>query len=125
MGNTAGKFDDLQTALNVALGVRNHFAVFRRQKFRELVHICFQQFLEPEHDARAPLRVCGGPFGLGGQRSLHGFVKVSRRAHANLRLHLPCAGVENIAGARVASGLVRAGNKMVNLSHNNLPSPVT
>jgi hypothetical protein len=62
--DAAAEFDDLEPALDVALGVGDHLAMLGRQQVRELVHVRFDQRLEVEHHARAALRV--------GHARLHG-----------------------------------------------------
>jgi hypothetical protein len=55
------ELDHLQAALDVAAAVGEHLAVLAREQSRQLVHVHFQQALELEHHARAPLRIDARP----------------------------------------------------------------
>src|SRR3546814_8993497 len=60
MGDAAGEFDDFQAALDVALRVGQHLAMFGGEQQGQFVHILFDQLLEAEHDAGAALGVGRG-----------------------------------------------------------------
>ncbi len=71
MRDAAGEFDDFKPALNIALRIRDHLAMFGAEQMGEFVHMLFDQRLKREHDARTPLWVGRGPCGLGCQRLRH------------------------------------------------------
>src|SRR5439155_18323649 len=50
--DSAGELDHFEASLDRALGVGEHLAVLVRDEERELVHVPFDQFLEPEHHPR-------------------------------------------------------------------------
>jgi hypothetical protein len=99
MRDTDGEFDDLDTALDVTLGIGDRLAVLHGQQLGELVDVLVDQLDEPHHHPRPALRIPGGPFGLrlGGARDSG--VDVGRRAQQNLSLHPPRARVHHVSGA--------------------------
>ena len=97
MWNTATEFDHFQPALDVALGVGNHLAMFDRQKIGQLVHMRFDQFLELEHHPCASLRVGCCPCRLRRQRRVYGLVEHRCITEIHLALDAAVIRVENIA----------------------------
>ena len=61
MGHAAGKLNDIQAALNVAVGVGYYFAVFCSDQGRQLISIGFNQSFEVEQYARSALWVHAAP----------------------------------------------------------------
>ena len=61
MRYTAGKLNDIQAALNVAVGVGYYFAVFCSDQGRQLISIGFYQSFEVEQYARSALWVHVAP----------------------------------------------------------------
>jgi hypothetical protein len=57
----AGEFDDFDPALDVALGVGQHLAVFGREQLGQAVVFFGGQLQKFEHHPRAALRVGGRP----------------------------------------------------------------
>ena len=70
--DAAGELDDLEAALDVALGVGDGLAVLAREQLGELVVVALHQLQELHQDAGAPLRVGRGPFRLRGTGVLDG-----------------------------------------------------
>ena len=96
MRDTAGKLNHFQPTLHISLAIGNHLSMLRRQKRRQLIHIIFEQIFEFKHDAGAPLRIGGGPFGLHFFGRFHGCRNIVSAAQANVGLHLARIGVENL-----------------------------
>ncbi len=121
MRDAAGKFDDFQTALNIAFGIGNDLAVFGRQPMRQVVHIAFDQTLEFEHDTGAALRIGGGPGWKRprgrGDRGRH-FV-AGGQGHA--RLNLAGIGIEDVAKTLTGACNGLTGNIMGQGFHGALP----
>src|SRR3546814_18388063 len=107
MGDAAGEFDDFQAALDVALRVGQHLAMFGGEQQGQFVHILFDQFLEAEHDAGAALGVGRGPFGLGGKGGVDRLLKMGGGGEFQLGLDRAGGGVEDVgqAGAGLGGGL--------------------
>ena len=61
MGHAAGKLNDIQATLNVAVGVGYYFAVFFSDQGRQLISIGFDQCFEVEQYARSALWVHAAP----------------------------------------------------------------
>jgi len=99
MRDAAGELDNLQPALNVALGVGDHLAVFGRQEMRDLVHVLLDQRLERKHDAGAALRIRGGPSRERFRGGLHGCIDGFGGRERDLRLHRARVGIKNLAFA--------------------------
>ncbi len=57
MRDATGELDHLQTALDVAFGIRKDLAVLAGQQLGQLVHIGLDQTLELEHDAGTALGI--------------------------------------------------------------------
>src|SRR5690606_25986511 len=90
------KLDHFEAALDVALGVGDHLAVFAGEKLGERLHVGFDEALELEHHAGAALRVRAGP---GGERfcgGLNGEIDVAGRGEADLGLDVAGVGVEDV-----------------------------
>ena len=115
MRDAAAEFDDFEAALDIALRVGDDLAMLARQHVREAVHVGFDEALEFEHHARAPLRVGGSPGGLCLFRCGDRAFEERRVAERDLRLHAAAVGVEDVALARAAAGA--ADYVMVDLSH--------
>ena len=64
LGNAAGVFHDLKTALNRTLGIFKRLAVFHGGQRGQLFHVIFDKRLEAEHDTRTVLGRDSGPTGL-------------------------------------------------------------
>src|SRR6185369_3193168 len=101
--NAAAKFDDFEPALNVAFGVGDDLAMLGAQKVRELIHVPFDQLLEPEHHPGAALGVGRGPAGLGGLGGVDRLLEVGGSAEADVGLNLALVGVEHLALALAGS----------------------
>ena len=71
-----------------------------RQELGELVHIGFDQFLVPEHDARAALRIGRGPGRLGGLGGVDRLLESRGGAKGDARLHFTMRWVPDVALAR-------------------------
>jgi hypothetical protein len=97
--DAAGELDDLEAALNVALGVGDDLAVLGAERVRQLVHVCFDQFLELEHDAGAALRIRRCPSRLSSPGGVHRALELGRGAELHLCLNLALVRVEDVAGA--------------------------
>ena len=95
--DAAAEFDDLKPALDIALRIGDHLAVFGREQVRQRIHVRFNERLEIEHDARTPLRVGRSPARLSHERRLNRALEHSRIAQHNPRLHAAIIGIENIA----------------------------
>ena len=65
MRDTAGKFDDLQTTLQVTVGISDYLAVFLRQQASQILRFALHQGFEGKHHPRATLRIDVGPILLG------------------------------------------------------------
>src|SRR5690606_4775203 len=116
--DAACEFNDVEPALNVAARVRNNLAVLARKQMGKLVHIAFDEGLEFEEDAGAPLRIDRGPCRL---RSLcigHRAREEIGPAERNHGLYLANRRVMD-GRLTVASGLRFPVNEMMNRSHNS------
>ena len=104
LGDAAGVFDHLEPALDVALGIVDHLAVFGGEQLGELLHVLLDQLLVGEHHPRAALRIGRGPAGL----DLFGcrYRAVEQRGVAQRDLGLDLAGrrVPDLVGASGAAG---------------------
>jgi hypothetical protein len=119
MRDPAAEFDDLEAALDVALGVGDDLAVFGREEFGEFLHVGLHELLEPEHDTGAPLRVGRRPGRLRRIGGVDRPLKLLSRAEPDLRLDLAAVGVEHVAGpaARLISF---AGDEMVDVTQHDI-----
>ena len=57
MRDATGEFDDLEPALQIALGVSDDLAVLGREQFGQLLHIGLDQTFELKHHASAALGI--------------------------------------------------------------------
>jgi len=121
MGDAAAEFDDFQTALNVALRIRDHLAMFGAEQVRQFVHIGFDQRLEIEHNAGAALRVDGGPGGLRLLGGRDGKVEQRSVAQRDTGLNPAIIGIEHVAVARGLC-IVGEGELVRNLTHGEASS---
>ena len=87
-----------------------------RQQLGELVHIGFDQLLEAEHDARAPLRIGRGPGGLGGLGGVDRFLESRGGAERHAGLHFAMRRVPHVALA-VPVGKGGAVDEMLDAAH--------
>src|SRR3982075_967019 len=88
MRNAAGEFDDLEAALNVALGIGNGLAMLARQEIGELVVIAVRELEEFHHDAGAALRIGRAPVRLRGSGVFDRGAKLGLRSQRDLGLDL-------------------------------------
>ena len=79
------EFADLEAPLDIASCVGNGLAVFAGEELREVVVVPMQKIDELHHDARAALRIGGGPVGLRGQRVFDRRAQLSLRRQRHLR----------------------------------------
>src|SRR5579872_3929167 len=118
-------FNHFQTALNIAPRIRDHFAVFRAQQVRELIHVLFNKIPELEHDACPALRVGLSPFRLRGLGRINRLLQIGGRPEADMGLDLALVGVEHLADARLgalAAGKGGTADEMVNAAkHDTRP----
>ena len=98
VGDADGELDDLDAALDVALGVRNGLAVLEAEQLGQFLGVGVDQFDELHHHPGAALRVPGGPLFLGFDRRGDGGVDVGRAGEDDLRLRLAGAGVHHVGG---------------------------
>ena len=115
--DAAAEFDYFEPALDVAFRIRDHFAMFGRERVCQFVHVLFDERLEVEHDARATLRIGRGPAGLRLKRGGDGAVEIGLRAERHRRLDLARIGVEHIPRTTAAPALM-ASDVMVDNTHN-------
>jgi hypothetical protein len=116
MRDAAGEFDHFEAALDVALGVGDHLAMFGAEQVRQLVHVLFDQRLEGEHHAGAALRVGRGPAGLGGLGGGDRLVEIGLGAERDPGLDLAGVRVEHLY--RAGSGATgMADDDMVDVTH--------
>ena len=120
VGDAAAKFDDFEAALNVALGVRDHLAMFGAEQMGQLGHVRFDQRLEIEHDAGAALRVDGGPGGLRFLGSGDGEVEQGGIAQRHAGLDAAIIGIEHVAIA-CRWRVMGEGELVRNLTHGRHP----
>ncbi len=118
MRDTAGEFHDVEPALNVAARVRANLPMLGRQQMGKLVHIAFNQFLEPEHDASATLRIERRPCRLRGARVFDSLGEKVRVAERYLRLNLADRRVIDGRHA-VASGYRPSAYEVIDGAHNS------
>jgi hypothetical protein len=114
--NAAAELDHFEPALDIALGVGDHLAMFGGEQVRQLVHILLDERLEVEHDARAPLRIGGRPARLRRLGRRHGPVQLRLAAERDARLHLAAVGIEHVALARTARSR-GAGDEILDDTH--------
>ena len=84
MRDAAGEFDDLETALHLAISVRQDLAVLAGDDLGQFPPIALEQFLELEHDAGAAQRRGVGPGRPGRAGGSDGFVDLGGAGHCNL-----------------------------------------
>ena len=126
MRDAAGELDDLEAALDVALGVGDDLAVLGREQLGQLVHARFHEALELEHDPRAALRIDQRPGLLRPQRRLDGAVHLGLGGQLDAGLDLAGVGVEHVAVAARSAGEGGAVDEMGDLTHGAAfrPEPV-
>jgi len=117
MRDAAGELDDLQTPLDVALGVCDDLAVLGRQQFGQLGHVGLDQALEFEHHPRAALRVGRGPALEGVLGRLDRAVHLIDAGQLHPRLDLTRVGVEHVGEATRRPREGRAVDEMVDVAH--------
>src|SRR4029450_9724952 len=96
---SACELDDLQAALDVALGVGDDLAVLGCEQFGEAVDVLLDQLLEPEHDSRTALRIRRRPAGQSGVGGVDRRLQIGGGAELYPCLDRALVGVENIAFA--------------------------
>ena len=99
MRDAAGELDDLEAALDIALGVGNGLAVLARQHVGELVVVALREFEELHHHARATLRIGVGPLDLGVPGVLDGGANLGLGGQRDLGLDVAGHRLENVGGA--------------------------
>ncbi len=119
MGDAAGELDHLQAPLDVAFGIGDHLAVFRRKQLGQRVHIGFDEALEFEHHPRAALGIGGRPDRLSRQRRSDRAVEVRLAGQTNLSLHFPGIGVEHVAKAAGRGVERRTVHEIGDLTHDD------
>ena len=115
VGDADGELDDLDAALDVALGVGDGLAVLLREQFGQLFYVGVDQLDELHHHPGPALRVPGAPLLLRFDRGLHGGVDVGGRGHQDLRLHFAGAGIHHVGGAGRRQVAATAVDEMRNL----------
>src|SRR5258708_10285409 len=104
MGDAGGKFDDLDTAGDLAVRVGKDLAVVFRNDPGEVVVLARQELKELEEDARAAQRWGRGPAGkrLGG--GLHGGIDLGAAGEGD-PTHLRAGrGIAHVAAAHAIAG---------------------
>ena len=66
MRDAAGELDDLEAALDIALGVRDRLAVLGGEQPRQRLHLAIDELQKLHHHAGAALRIGRGPCRLRG-----------------------------------------------------------
>ncbi len=117
MRRTNAELGDFQTADNVALGVRNRFAVFAGKSFCQLVHVAVEKIYELHHHASATLRVGGSPGRLCGSSIGNCRVHLGLAGQGDLRLDFTGCRVVDVCKAAGGSLHVLAADKMTDLPH--------
>ena len=97
--DAAGEFDDFEAALDIALRVGDHLAVFGRQQLGEAFEVALDERLESEQHARAALRVGRRPRRLRGGGVGDGGIEFGSRRKLDARLHAARVGIEDVAEA--------------------------
>ena len=116
MRDAATEFDDLQPALDVALGIGDYLAMFGREHLGKLVHIGLYQPLIFEHHPRAPLGIHCGPGRLRRLGRRDRAIEERLVAKRHLRLNAAIVRIEHVAEpSRIAAGT--ADDVMIDLSH--------
>ena len=116
MRNATGKFDDLQPALDISLGIRNCLAVLAGQKPGQIIHVALEKVTEAGQDACAALRVCHRPQGLCLSRDRDRPVEFLPSGETDACLHFACRRIEDIN--KIFGGRVFAArDKMTDLPH--------
>ena len=116
MRDAAGEFDDLQPALDVALGISDDLAVLRRQQMGELLHIMFEQALEFEHHPGAALGIGCRPVDLRGSGGFNRPVQLSHGPEANPGLDGTGIRIKHVAISTRRRRQGGSGNEMVDLA---------
>ncbi len=116
MRDAAAEFDDFKAALDIALRISEHLAVFGRQDARQIVDLGFDQLLELEHHPGAALRIGRGPGRLRLAGSGNRLVERRRVTQCYTRLHLARIGIKNVAAAS-ARGDRLAGDEVIYAAH--------
>src|SRR5258708_33145365 len=108
MGDAGGKFDDLDTAGDLAVRVGKDLAVVFRNDPGEVVVVARQELKELEEDARAAQRWGRGPAGkrLGG--GLHGGIDLGAGGEGDPAHLLAGRGIEQGAPAAALAGAALA-----------------
>ena len=99
VGRADAELDHFQPALDIALGIRDRLAMFRRQRLGQLVHVAVQQADEFHHHPRAALRVRRAPFHLRLCGIRRGGIQLCLGCQRDPRLHLARGGVEDVGKA--------------------------
>jgi hypothetical protein len=120
MRNAAGKFDNLDPARHLALGIVKGLAMLGRNLCCQLIEIGSDQIAEIEHDLRALGGRGAGPSGERCLGSLDGLADLGPAC----QWHRSCGGaggrIENILLAPAGSGNFRAGDIM-HQGHESIP----
>jgi hypothetical protein len=117
MGNTAGKLDNIQAALNIAARIGEGLAVFARQQFRQVVELALRQFEEAEQNASAALRVGGGPSRLRCRGHGDRLLDLGALSESNFGLRLSGIGIEHVGAAAGLASNRPSANEMADLPH--------
>ena len=88
LGRADGVFDDFEAALNVAFGIGDGLAVLARQELGQEIIFLVDEIEELHQHARAPLRIGGGPAGLGGLGIFDSGAHFGLRGQRHLGAHL-------------------------------------
>ena len=102
--HAAGEFDDVDAALDLALGVGEHLAVLQRDGLGQRVLVLVEQAQELVHQPRAADRGHVGPGGEGGLGGGHSSVHIGHVGQRHLAGDFAGGGVEHVLGAAGGAG---------------------
>ena len=111
----AGEFDDVDAALNLALGIGNRFAVFAAEGFRQGVAVLDQKFAEREQNGRAFRNRGRGPFRACLNRDLDRLVHVRGGCVGQRADHFARRGVVDFAAAAAVARNFLTADPMIKL----------
>ncbi len=109
--------DHFKTALNIALGVSNGFAVFTCKQFGKAVIFGFNQFKELAQNTNAALRVGCTPCRLCGLGIFHRFADFVFCGESDSTLHRAIKRLENIRCTSAFASDMLAADEMSYSAH--------
>ena len=115
--DAAGELDDLQAALDIALGVGDHLAMLAGKQLGQVLHIGLDQALEVEHHPGAALGIDQGPGLLGANRGLNREINLGDGGQRDASLHLPGVGIEDVAQKARGTGDRAAVDEVGDVAH--------